>query len=258
VRARARRLGRLLDSEPIQARDAVGLARPGDAAVQEALERPGQAGPRVPGEEDQTQILGDAGGLHEAVQVDVARERDADAVLGGRDAVEEGRVVEGAVPGDLEAEEGALVVGPLQVSGGDRAEGEHVLVVVVGGLVVSVTAHAPDHHLFDVLPGELRAGRVVADGDDEAPLDALVQKELAGAGQALTVVDGDGHVVAAGLQLADLEPDEKVGLGANVRGADVLPGLDGLGGDGLGHLRRGQVLEGRFLAVLEEAGKGIV
>jgi len=30
------------------------------------------------------------------------------------------------------------------------------------------------------------------------------------------VVDGDGHVVAAGLQLADLEPDEEVGLGADV------------------------------------------
>jgi len=79
--------------------------------------------------------------------------------------------VEGTVPGDFEAEEGgALVVGSLQVGGGDGAEREDV-VVVVG---VSVGADAADHDLFDVGPGEVGGGRVVADGDDEAPLDALV------------------------------------------------------------------------------------
>ena len=48
-------------------------------------------------------------------------------------------------------------------------------------------------------------------------LNALVEEEEASARQIVAVVDHRGHVFSIGRQLADLEPDEHVVLGVNVR-----------------------------------------
>ncbi len=128
----------MFNSEPVDTGHFVRfLLRLGRGAVDEAaygLSQVNSGG--IAWIQHQAQVLGDAGRLREVLHLEVARDRDVDPVLGGRDTIEQGRVVQRAVPGHLEPVEGSLVVRPLYVVGRDHVEREHILIVEV---VVIVT-----------------------------------------------------------------------------------------------------------------------
>lgn len=115
--------------------------------------------------------------------------------------------------------------------------------------MIPVAMNTPDHNLLDILPNQFGA-ILMTNGHSDPSLNTLMKQEFATARRVVAVIHGDGNVLATGLELTDLEPYEDVVLGANMGGAHVLPVLDGLRGYGFGHLRRVEVLEGRFLLVV--------
>ena len=91
------------DCHAIETGHAVGVGPFERATVDEICERTLKRDLGVACVKDEIEILGDARRLYEILHVQVARERHADPVFGGRDSIEEYRVVQRAVPRDLES-----------------------------------------------------------------------------------------------------------------------------------------------------------
>ena len=84
-----------------------------------------------------------------------------------------------------------------------------------------------NNYFFNVFPYEVRAC-LVAYCDFNAALNSLMQQELSCAWHVLAMVHPDRNILATGLQLANLEPNQQVVFGAHMRCAYILPVLNGL------------------------------
>jgi hypothetical protein len=85
-------------------------------------------------------------------------------------------------------------------------------------------------------------------GDPDPSLDALVQQEQPSAGQVVAVLHHHGDVLAAGGQLANLEPDQDVDFGVDVSGTRGGKGAEFARPDRLGYGNGGWEHAARWLS----------
>ena len=124
--------------------------------------------------------------------VQVGGDCHVDLLAVGRDTVQQHGVVQGTIPRSLEAEEYAIVAGVLYVVRRKKVQRED-RVLRVGILPLRRVAYAAHDQLLDVAPHEV-GPVLVNNGDRDAALDALVEKEVARARHVVTVVHHSRYV----------------------------------------------------------------